>query len=184
MRYKLLPEQKGDFNSLDISKEFRKLIAGDDSAKDDKLKNGFPYYTGIVLRNKNNQNDKRKVMLGFMTDFEYEPIINLDTYILGLMYAQLVGKETKKTHVPKGLEEEIENKLNYFYQTRLSESVSSLTTYIGSNKKVIKEQAGEAILEHIKSGGRFMGGKYENREPLKPTNERFKHYEKIFAGEI
>ncbi|MCK4552578.1 hypothetical protein KAT80_00035 [Candidatus Pacearchaeota archaeon] len=98
---KKIPEQepnpRGDWR---ISKEFCDLI--------DRL----PHYSGVVLE------DGKSVNIGFMRSLGFDPIIHLDAYIKGAIYA-ILKERFAGTYSPLKLESKVKEKINGFISEEL-----------------------------------------------------------------
>ena len=102
-----------------ISNEFCELI--------DRL----PYYSGVVLE------DGKSVNLGFMKSLGYEPVISLDAYIKGWIYAMLKSKASS-TYVPNKHLEYARGKISEFLNQELS-SLKDPVTYHGSSEGLLRK---------------------------------------------
>jgi len=91
-----IPEQH-PLHDWSISKEFCNLI--------DRL----PYYSGVIYE------DGKSVELGFMRSCGFDPVIPLDTYIKGAVYATLKSK-LANTYVPAGLETKVQERINIIFK--------------------------------------------------------------------
>ena len=94
---KLIPEQRPTDSHWGLSREFCQVI--------DRL----PYYSGVVLE------DSEKVNLGFMRATGFNPIIPLDAYLKGAIYAKLKGK-CSNTYVPRELESKVNEKMEKLFR--------------------------------------------------------------------
>ncbi len=91
-----IPEQNPLYDDWSISKEFCGLI--------DRL----PFYSGVVY------DDGKSVELGFMRSCGFNPVIPLDAYIKGAVYAVLKSK-LSNTYVPAGLEIKVQERINKIF---------------------------------------------------------------------
>ncbi len=94
---KTIPEQRFSYDAWVISKEFCEVI--------DRL----PYYSGVILEG------GEKVNLGFMRGSGFNPIISLDTYLKGVIYAKLKSK-CSNTYVPRELESKVNERMEKLFR--------------------------------------------------------------------
>jgi len=115
---KKIPEQRVLYDSWGISKEFCELI--------DRL----PYYSGVVLE------DGKFVNLSFISSAGFDPVIPLEVYIKGAIYAILKEKYAS-TYVPTGLESKVKEQMNKIVNEEFI--TFDPVTYTCSSRKQLKK---------------------------------------------